>query len=1047
MQFNADAPDIIGIETPLYAVRQALLNAPTKAIGMLLEPGSVSANELHRFLLDVAGQPGLALEIVNNPVPGYTSQTFYPGSDSDAVTTGFADSAGGAVNFGDVDDRYDTANYARNSSKVYSGTTYPLLFCSNNAGALNNRRVLAVHVSASAILRRISGNPSSAYLAPALSIDTVNYYGAERSFGKTDRPTFFDRLGTWYSDPSTGLPWVTADVDDFLDPTDNELYGVRLRGAVASQGARIPGFVLEVEHAPENRMWFAYLNQQPQRGWHEQAMTSLLGAMSANTWYWLIISCPFATAASWAKVPILVGDLVTPLSPDAASSAGEVRRYAEITLGWPAGITLASPDPKPGFIPALVGNSSTINSISQPYASLDAVYVYSGGIANIGQQLYSPAGGPHAVAGIGVELTWIGTDRPDAPLIFEVRSGAGAISGGGSLLATATLDSAKLPRSGAQFVRVPFDGGGVNLASSTQYHVLVRSSASLAHAWVLFRADTRSDFLQAAPTTTLAEIEQQSFGRAGGTGQDDAYCENGSTFGRYDLIIQILKAPTAPTGFAATLVPAKTIPRQSQDRCDPTVIEPRIFLSWNQTVLSTKFAAYIVERRLRATPAPAWEPVYERRVQPGETPATVEASETLFIDSTAGWAVTDTPNADGWDYRLMVEDTTGLRSLQAAQVLVGVSPVAIDDSWMVSNAAWWLRAPIRVLTEVQGGGADALEVWQPLGREGAVIRTPIHVPVRRYKLSWSDLDYGSEARLAAVREAATSGRKMALLQSGGDRLLGAPTVAERRRNADRRTDYACDFVLAGRPVSEAVVGGFNGPCEVLFNGSSGYALTASDASLNPGSGAFAVAIAARISGTNSKYLISKGNLGTSDGYALRTTAVANVVEAVVDGASGAVTCSAAMADLFTGLMHVWWLVWDGNRLSIYVDDETVARATNTGAPGAVTNSVGLAVAANNAGASGWAAHIVRAWGYWPAVPTEAQRKATSLYMLGAYGQAVQPGGSLFIDLADDRTWGASQVGLRSIAGAVTELSAALAGGWSRRGSPAPLWRRERWYAH
>lgn len=68
-------------------------------------------------------------------------------------------------------------------------------------------------------------------------------------------------------------------------------------------------------------------------------------------------------------------------------------------------------------------------------------------------------------------------------------------------------------------------------------------------------------------------------------------------------------------------------------------------------------------------------------------------------------------------------------------------------------------------------------------------------------------------------------------------------------------------------------------------------------------------------------------------------------------------------------------------------------------------------------------------------------------MLGYIGtRSAHVGAELFIDAADDRSWGGATL-LQSLAGTAEQRYATLAGAWVRLGTPAPLARIERWYAH
>lgn len=1044
--FDRPSPSIIGACTPIWALIQKAFENPGTALAMRVVPGAVSMNEWHSFLLLAAQQPGLAMEVVNDLAPAITRPTAFgqlgyyrPGNDTNAIVTNWTDAGGAAVNAGDVDNPQDLAAYARNSTALTKNTPRNLAFHANNAGALAGRRMLAVTVGGSVMLRKGLTNTDASLIARGILVDggaagTI-ITGPNHVIKATSRYSN-QRLAKFALDPFLQQPWLVGEVDDYLDATDNELFGVQIQARAAALAVRVNHLFIAVDHCAENRMWYSYLNGEPEVGWHQQTLTSLLGALSANTYYWLVVSAPWAASGSKFTIPVSLGAPETPLSTS-ATGAGEHRGIYELTLAEPAGVPSSVPTIRPGFFPVLVGNSGTLNSQSQPYAGLDRIPVHISATANIGQQETTPGGGPHPIFGVSCAVGWQSSARPDAPLVVEIRSGVGAISGGGTLHGTCTLRPEDV-LSPLTFVTIPVDGGSISLASSTQFHLIVRSSATSGTGWVVMVGDSRSDFLQATPTTTLAEVEGQTQG-----GQTDSYVEGGSAFDRYDLWIALVGAPAPPADVTATPIAAATTTREAWDASEPSHRNPYVEITWTPTALGSSFAAVRVLRRARSTPAEPWVEIMLREVRTGETAATVEANEDYFHDHAAGWGVTGQEWIEGWDYAVQVVDTLGRSSpLSGATDLANVVSPSEDD-WIVVPREPWANARCRVGAELSGGGADTIEALETLGG-GTLLRASEDGPPRAYDLRWSDLARASERVLHRHRVLATFGRTSVALRCRGERLIGMPTSPDRRSSSSVATEYGSTFKLGGTE-ADLRADGPNGPAEIVLDGSTGMGLVASHADLNPGTSPFTVMVHGIIPASangNAEVLLSK-RAGAA-GYLLGTSANPDELSWLVEGASTNVLADFTDADLF-GARHTYWLTYDQVTLEAFVDDESSARASQPGVAGAISNSLAMLLGALNDGSDGAAGSVmaasVRAIGYWPAVLSDAQRIATARYVLGYYDYRAYPTDRIFFDAADTRSWDSTppRSELNNLGGSVeTQHRLVLSGGWSRRARPWEL---------
>lgn len=149
--------------------------------------------------------------------------------------------------------------------------------------------------------------------------------------------------------------------------------------------------------------------------------------------------------------------------------------------------------------------------------------------------------------GVRVSPAWNGSLIPDAPLIVDIRSDTAGATGGGTLLATATLDPALVTNPSGIKIDVVFSTTYTNTANA-QVWANFSSSATRGRGWKLFAADTGSDKI--ASGTLLTEIEGTS--HQGGT--DQWANETGIPQNRYDLPVALISGLSVPTSQTAITV-------------------------------------------------------------------------------------------------------------------------------------------------------------------------------------------------------------------------------------------------------------------------------------------------------------------------------------------------------------------------------------------------------------------------------------------------------------------------------------------------------------
>lgn len=537
--FNPNSPALLGSEHhPSFDPTVKLDSALAGLAMRFRSPGTPTIANLHPYLAEVAGNPGLALEIVDELVPDdVTSTDFFPGTDTGQTVTGWEDQSNSTAEFGEVDDRYDTADYHRNAASLSRQSTLANLHRGNDSGALAGRRILRVEIGVHFHLRsHVNGNDPSVPIRARLTIDGTAYRRAPyRPQSSVNAETKLE-LGLWARNPSTGLPWTVAEVDDLIDAADGDTFGVEVGGRLGAEGFRLHGYWLTVWHCDENRLGYFYATGAPRAGWTERAL-SATAALAADTSYYYVIYPLTGGPGDYLRIP-------RPRDPNAVidddpAGSDEHRTAYQVRLFSRGGAAVESTEVAGGLLPVLF-DSGSIETPSQPYAEVDQISINRDETAgaNPGQQITASVGTTYAA--VLATVAWANpAGHPDRPLIIEIREASAT----GTLAATATLRPEDTRASADQYL-VPLDASFA--AGSIQYHLVVKSQTSPGRSWRIFRADTRTDDIGSG--TTAAELQGATQG-----GTTDSWFDSGSANDRYDWPVTLVAAPTGPASFAATV--------------------------------------------------------------------------------------------------------------------------------------------------------------------------------------------------------------------------------------------------------------------------------------------------------------------------------------------------------------------------------------------------------------------------------------------------------------------------------------------------------------
>lgn len=465
---------------------------------------------------------------------------------------------------------------------------------------------------------------------------------------------------------------------------------------------------------------------------------------------------------------------------------------------------------------------------------------------------------------------------------------------------------------------------------------------------------------------------------------------------------------------------------------------PRRLLTWTATSLTTAFGSYRIYRRPSRVPAVDWSLIGEITVPTGYTATTVEAQHIRFLDSEAGWALTGGQWAAGWDYYVtVVNGNNGVESPLGAPSLTRLTVTPDTIPWLTSNAEPYLSFPASRMAILSGGDSNNIVAeTAPLGRDRALTRTRLELPYRTFAFGWTDVDWIGQDPVRVYRAAQTAGATMCAHLLSWDRCIGTLYPLD-QFDYNLLGDISYGAKLVETSGEDAyVVADYNLPAGAVLDGSSEYATIADDATLDPASSAFTIVVCAVFAGAgSSKYAVSKGNIGTADGWALRTTGAANTLDFFVDGATTSGSCTDTSATWFDGYSHVAVASSSGTAQNLYRDGATTPVGTGATTHGAVANAVAVAIGANNAGASGFMALApFHAFAYYGRELTAAEAQAASYYLLGYPGYRMPPGAACFIDLRDSRTWNGIESTWADLSG--NGLDATATGAPPTRGVPS-----------
>lgn len=246
MTFNPSAPTALGLEWFIENRETVIVDAATECVAQT-HPSTVSEtiDTVHAALDNITGGSGVyALEVYDIDDVVFSGQSLdTKAPTSDASTTNAKNQAGGTSNlFQSVDETPSSfADYIANQATgagEWSGRP------SISAGDYAGRRVYQVQLVVDYQSTNLSGAPT---LRPFLNIGGVKYTNGSLPFELAQRNAAF----TWTTNPSTGLPWTSAEIEA-LGSTDE--IGFELNGNPQAGTSRVGRLVLLVHHVAENRV-------------------------------------------------------------------------------------------------------------------------------------------------------------------------------------------------------------------------------------------------------------------------------------------------------------------------------------------------------------------------------------------------------------------------------------------------------------------------------------------------------------------------------------------------------------------------------------------------------------------------------------------------------------------------------------------------------------------------------------------------------------------------------------------------------------------------
>lgn len=281
-------------------------------------------------------------------------------------------------------------------------------------------------------------------------------------------------------------------------------------------------------------------------------------ALTAAQYYYAVHS-----QVPWNAKSSILMDLVQDPNLQATTSAatvtGEHRTCYNLQMTNAGSMVAAIATPTVGeLLPTLIDTSlsatPSLASQSQPYAALFPTGAGVGqkvGVGIVGQGQQITTAGATTYSGVKFPVgRFSQVLDPDQPLNVQIQSGAGGLTGAGTVVATGTLLPSSLTGSGQKLttVTVPFVTPFLSVLS-TQYYLVLKSSAGSTRPWAVFPLDCRTDVIVAGSGLTALLIESQGIANV-----TDSWVPGlaGAATTREDIPAALVVAPTAPAGLTAT---------------------------------------------------------------------------------------------------------------------------------------------------------------------------------------------------------------------------------------------------------------------------------------------------------------------------------------------------------------------------------------------------------------------------------------------------------------------------------------------------------------
>lgn len=542
--FNRQAATLLGAEWRPQTSRYIVLNSLTQAVAQRIRPGNVTLADIDFYITRLIGTPGLAIEVVSTLTPTLdTPVDVYPGTDTGATLSSWVNESSATASYTKVAKKTPTTTYLQPNTQASAS----LLFRATSAVSAGKRVVSiqqGMNIAYPSVAPAVSpwffgitgGGGAFAQVSGVMNIGGTSYQtGLAATTPATNYTPYLSPA--MMTNPSTKIPWTLTEANTLCNGTNT--FGITKASSTYTLEHRLAGLWMTVQTCAENRVGVAYSTTAQTAGWQRYVMSGpdggAISAFSANTYYWIVIYILSTQGGSAVVLPALKdADLV--LATSASASTGDFREAIDCVID--RGCVTTSSINAGEMIPVMIENpAATFNADSQPYVALTATSIGTGPA----QQVTSA--GANTYAGVRVTVGWAtGSAPPDAPLLVELRHGAGAATGGGTLDGTATIPANQLTNGNLTDVVAAFSSPVTT--SATQYHVFFRSTST--NPWSVGRLDTGSDVVS---TISTANVENQGIG-----GTTDSYVDtSGSATSRYDLAVLLVASITNPASVTATL--------------------------------------------------------------------------------------------------------------------------------------------------------------------------------------------------------------------------------------------------------------------------------------------------------------------------------------------------------------------------------------------------------------------------------------------------------------------------------------------------------------